>query len=235
MHRRGRLRPVERAACCVAGVGAAAAALTGPIPAAAHHDFTAHMTVHLLLGMVAPLLLVFAAPVTLVLRALPVGPARALARVLGSAPLRVLTHPVTAAALDAGGLWALYTTGLDRAMREHAWLHVLVHTHMFVAGYLFTAAVIAVDPARHRPGRRTRAAVLVGFVAAHAILAKYLYGHPPAGVLPADARTGAQLMYYGGDLIDAVLIATLCREWYRAHAPRRRAGTVAAQRTAMEG
>jgi putative membrane protein len=145
---------------------------------------------------------------------------------LGFRAVRVMTHPVTAAVVNAGGLWALYTTGLFRATGEHPWVHLAVHTHVLVAGYLFTAAVIGVDPVRHRPGRRTRAVVLVGFIAAHAILAKYLYGHPPAGLLGGAAREGAELMYYGGDVVDAVLIVALCREWYRATDPRRRTGSV---------
>jgi putative membrane protein len=186
--RRRRWWPVERTACWIAGLAAAAVALIGPLPASAHHDFTAHMAGHLLLGMIAPLLLVLAAPVTLALRALPVRRARTLARVLGSRPVRLLTQPVTAAVLNGGGLWLLYTTGLYRAMGDHPWAHLAVHVHVLAAGYLFTAAVIGVDPAPHSPGRRSRAVVLVGFLATHAILAKYLYGHPPGGVPAGDAQ-----------------------------------------------
>jgi hypothetical protein len=61
------------------------------------------------------------------------------------------------------------------------------------------------------------------FLAAHGILAKYLYAHPPAGVLHAEA--GAQLMYYGGDVLDLILIVVFCRQWYTAtdpNPPRRR-------------
>ncbi|MEU4221573.1 cytochrome c oxidase assembly protein [Actinoplanes sp. NPDC026623] len=222
IRRRGGWWPAERTASWIAGLVAAAAALIGPLADAAHHDFTAHMAGHLLLGMTAPLLLVLAAPVTLALRALPVARARTLSHVLASRPARVLTHPLTAAALNGGGLWALYTTGLYGAMRDHAWIHMAVHFHVLAAGYLFTAAVIGVDPAPHRPGRRTRIAALIAFLAAHAILAKHLYGHPWTGVLPADARTGAELMYYGGDLTDLALIYLFCRQWFQAADPARR-------------
>jgi putative membrane protein len=217
--RRGRRWPVWRIACWCAGLVAAAAALAGPIAAAGHRDFAAHMGGHLLLGMTAPLLLVLGSPVTLLLRALPVRWARTMSGILGTRPVRVVTHPVTAAALDAGGLWLLYSTSLYPAMGDHRWLHVLVQVHVLIAGYLFTAAVIGVDPAPHRPGRRTRAAVLIVFLGAHAILAKYLYGHPPAGVSVADGRVGAELMYYGGDAIDIVLIALFWWQWYAATDP----------------
>jgi putative membrane protein len=211
--------PPWRTASWFAGLACAAAAVTGPLATAAHHNFTAHMAGHLLLGMAAPLLLVLAAPVTLALRALPTRHARMLSHLLRSRPARLLTHPVTAAILNAGGLWALYTTSLYQQMAQHTWLHLLVHAHVLAAGYLFTAAIIGVDPAPHRPGPRVRAAVLVAFLAAHGILAKHLYAHPPPGVPQAQAEAGGQLMYYGGDALDLVLIAIFCWQWYVATAP----------------
>jgi putative membrane protein len=226
VYRRGGWWPTRLTACWLTGLAAAAGALIGPLATAAHHDFTAHMAGHLLLGMTAPLLLVIAAPVTLALRALPVGRARMLSRLLVGGPVRVVTHPVTAAVLDAGGLWLLYTTGLYRAMGEYLWVHAVVQVHIVVAGYLFTAAMIGIDPAPHRPGRPTRVAVLILFLAAHGILAKYLYGHPPAGVPAGAGRAGAELMYYGGDSLDLALIVAFCRQWYRATDPGRRSATV---------
>lgn len=225
VRRRGRWWPAGRTACWLAGLGTAVATVAGPLPRAAHHDFAAHMAGHLLLGMAAPLLLVAAAPVTLALRARPAAQARVLSHVLASGPARLATHPVTAAILNAGGLWALYAAGLYRATAGHPWAHLAVQAHVVAAGYLFTAAMIGVDPAPHRPGRRIRAAVLIAFLAAHPILAKHLYAHPPAGVAAGPA--GAELMYYGGDLADAVLIVIFCRQWYRAADPRRRAGPAA--------
>ena len=215
--RRGDRWPVRRAASWCAGLAVTATALAGP---AGGDAFTAHMTGHLLLGMAAPLLLVLAAPVTLALRALPVAHARRLSRFLRARPVRVLTHPVTAAVLNAGGLWVLYTTGVYPRMGEHLGVHALVSVHTLAAGYLFTAAVVGVDPAPHRPGRGVRAAALVAFLAAHDILAKYLYAHPPAGVAASSAQGGAELMYYGGDLLDLLLIAVFCGQWYIAVAPR---------------
>ena len=64
--------PLPRTAAWVAGLACLSAAWLGPLASAARADFTAHMAVHLLLGMIGPLLLVTAAPVTLALRALPV-------------------------------------------------------------------------------------------------------------------------------------------------------------------
>ena len=206
---RGTGWPGARSAAWGAGLAAAVAGGYGPVAAAAHHDLRAHMLGHLLLGMLAPLLLVAGRPVTLALRALPVRPARRLARVLQLGPIRFLTHPVTAAVLDAGGLWLLYTTDLHAGTRP--WLTALIQFHLLAAGYLFTAAIIGRDPAPHRPGPWTRAAVLVGFLAAHGILAKHLYAQ--------GMGEAAQLMYYGGDLLHVAVIVVFCRQWYVAAAP----------------
>ena len=212
--------PVHRAVAWYAGLVCVGAGLIGPVATAAHSSFTAHMAGHLLLGMLGPLLLVLGAPVTVALRGLPVAQARSVSRLLRTPGLRVITHPVVAVVLTAGGLWALYTTGLYQLMHTSPLLYGLVHAHIFLAGYVFTASLVGVDPDPHRAPVRVRAAVLVGFIAAHSILAKSLYVHPPAGVEAVDGQVGAQLMYYGGDVVDVTLIVLLLTGWYTATRPR---------------
>lgn len=212
--------PMPRTVMWGLGVACAGAALIGPLARMSHTSFTAHMVGHLLLGMIAPLLLVLAAPITLALRALPVQAARSLARFLRTPWVRVLTHPVVAASLNAGGLWALYTTDLFHLMHSSVLVHALVHGHIFLAGYVFTASLVGVDPDPHRASMGMRSAVLVVFIAVHQILAKQLYAHPPVGIEATDAHTGAQLMYYGGDVVDVALIALLFVGWYSATRPR---------------
>lgn len=229
--------PVRRALCWFAGLASAAIAL-GPIARVAHESFTAHMVGHLLLGMLAPLLLVLGAPVTLALLALAVEDARALSRLLRSRAVRWLTHPLTAAVLNAGGLWLLYGTGtfgagsaeggLFALMHRSALVHAVVHLHILLAGYLFTASLVGPDPDPHRASLRVRAVVLVAFIALHSMLAKRLYAHPPAGVDALDAQIGAQVMYYGGDVVDVGLLVLLGMGWFRATRPDRRAMPVGA-------
>jgi putative membrane protein len=218
--RRGRSWPALRTACWVGGVACAAAPLLSPAAAALHTSFSAHMWGHLVAGMVAPLLLVLAAPVTLALRALALTPARRLSRVLRSAPLRFLAAPVTALLLSAGGLWLIYLTPVHVASQEVPLVGVLVHLHLVAAGYLFTAAVIGTDPRPHRSPRALLAAVLIASAASHSVLAKYLYAYPPAGIPAPEAEAGAQLMYYGGAWVEAAVIVVFCAQWYRATAPR---------------
>ena len=212
--------PLHRYVFWGAGLAAIAAVLLGPLADLAHSNFRAHMAAHLLLGMLAPLLLLYAKPVTLLLRTLSIPAARRLSRLLKSRPLQLVSHPVTAAVLNIGGLYVLYLTGLFEAMHGSEWLYAFIHLHVFLAGYLFTMSIIYIDVAPHRCGFILRSVVLILALAAHKILAKLIYASPPAGVGKADSEAGALLMYYGGDAIDLALIVILCYQWYRSAAPR---------------
>lgn len=218
LRRRNIRWPLARTAGWMAGSVVAAVAVAGPLVAPAATDFVAHMTAHLLLGMLAPLLLVPAAPVTLLLRVLPVAHARRVSALLRSWPVRAGSSPAGAAVLNVGGLWLFYTSVLYPLSSASSVLHVLVQVHFLVAGYLLVAALIGPDPQPHRPAFRVRAAVLVLSVAGHDILAKYLYAHPPAGVPSGQGAAGALLMYYGGGALEILLMVLLCHRWYVAGA-----------------
>ena len=191
------------------------ASLTGRLGQAADVDFRAHVVTHLLLGQAVPLLVVAAAPVTLLLRALSVGGARRVTWLLGTRPLRWLTEPVVAAGLSIGGLWVLYGTPVYALSQSYEWLHFLVHAHLMITGYLVTASLVGRDPMPHRRSHGHRAVVLVALLAAHAIAAKSLYAVPPVGVPVELAEAGAMIMYYGGDALSLVLVVWLCADWYR--------------------
>ncbi|MFB1100106.1 cytochrome c oxidase assembly protein [Terribacillus sp. JSM ZJ617] len=212
--------PLRKLVLFVSGVVIGLQAVAGPIAMHAHHSFVYHMIGHLLLGMLAPLLLVLSQPVTLLLRALSQSGARSVSRVFRSRYARFLIHPITAAILNIGGLWLLYTTHLFHLMHESAVVSMLVHLHVFAAGYLFTLAMLYTDPVPYRKSYLYRVIVFVFALAGHGILSKYLYANPPMGIAPADAQQGAILMYYGGDLIDLTIIVILCWQWYQAAAPK---------------
>jgi putative membrane protein len=217
----GRGWPVLRIIAVVLGFCAASAALAGPLADRASDDFAAHMAAHLLIGMLAPLLIVVAAPGTLALRALDVVPARRLARLLRSGPVRLASHPVFAGTLYTGSLWLLYATPLGLGLTGTPLLHWLLLVHFFAVGYLFTASIVPVDPSPHRAGFRLRLTVFLLAAAAHSVLAKQLYAHPPPGTTADEARLGGLVMYYGGDLIVlAILVAMFARQ-YTATRPRR--------------
>ncbi|WP_181348490.1 cytochrome c oxidase assembly protein [Thalassobacillus sp. CUG 92003] len=201
------------------GILCACFSVTGPLAEQAHMNFTAHMWAHLLLGMLAPLLMALAAPVTLVLRTLRVHQARRLTRVLRSHIVGVFTHPIVASLLNIGGLWVLYTTELYHYMQENMLAHVLVHLHVFIAGYLFTISFLYIDPTPHRYSYLYRAIIFIFALAGHGILSKFIYAHPPDGVPVDEAQSASKLMYYGGDAIDLVIIVLMCLHWYQSTRP----------------
>lgn len=212
--------PTYRSVFWFTGIICIAASVIGPLAQLALVDFRAHMVTHLLLGMLAPLLLVLAAPMTLILRTLPVNKARLVTRFLKSRPLRTLSNPVVAALLNVGGLWLLYTTDLFMLMHQHLVIHILVHLHIFLAGYLFTISIIYIDITPHRTSFVFRSVVLLLALAAHAILSKFIYANTPAGTVKSQAETGAMLMYYGGDAIEILLVVILCYQWFKSTRPR---------------
>jgi putative membrane protein len=212
--------PLYRTIFWIFGIILAVIAVAGPLANRAMGDFTFHMLTHLFLGMLAPLLMVLGAPMTLLLRSLSTPLARYLSKLLKSWPIRLYTHPIIATFLNIGGLWILYTTELFALMHENMLLHILVHAHVFVAGYLFTISIIYIDPVHHRFSFLYRAIVLMIALAGHGILSKYIYAHPPTGIPLEQAEAGGMLMYYGGDAIDVILIFLLCLQWYRATRPR---------------
>lgn len=222
LRRRGDSWPRRRDASFVGGSVVLIAAVLVP-----GGGFTAHMLVHLSTGMIAPLLMVLGRPITLVLWCLrPRAVRRGLVAAAHSIPVAVLVFPPVAAVLDVGGLWALYRTPLYASMHHDALLTAAVHVHVFAAGLLFSLAICQVEPVRHRYGFTLRAVVLLAAGAAHAVLAKSLHAYPPPGLHSAvDLHAGAQLMYYGGDVVELALAAVLAVQWYVA-AGRRRPHTV---------
>ncbi|WP_175989972.1 cytochrome c oxidase assembly protein [Bacillus sp. Marseille-Q1617] len=212
--------PLYRTVSWSAGVFLAVASVASPLAEKAHHDFQAHMLGHLFLGMLAPLLMALAAPMTLTLRTLPRNKARTLSRLLKTRPLQVLNDPFFASIVNIGGLWLLYTTSLYSAMHQNIMLHIFIHLHVFLAGYLFTVSLIYIDPIPHRKSYAYRAAALLCALAAHGILSKIIYARPPEGVPVNQAEAGSMLMYYGGDAIDMIIIFILCLQWYKASRPK---------------
>jgi len=199
----------------ILGVMAVTLGIIGPITQQAMQgSFVAHMMNHLLLGMLGPLLIVLAAPMTLLLRSVPVVWGRFISGLLKSTYVRWITHPIIASVINAGGLWILYTTGLYNAMHTSLLLYVLIHLHVFLAGYVFTLSMIYIEVTPHRYSFKFRAIVLILAMAAHGILSKWIYANPPIGVDILDAQQGGMLMYYGGDAVDVILVIILCYQYF---------------------
>ncbi|NEW74011.1 cytochrome c oxidase assembly protein [Streptomyces rhizosphaericus] len=219
--------PLARTLSFAAGLVLVAMALLPPLAPFAHEDFRGHMAQHLLLGMYAPLALTLAAPVTLLLRALPPDRGRRLTAVFRSRPARLLGHPVTALLLTTGGLVPLYFTPVYDATMGHPGWHWLTHAHFLLSGWLFAYVIAGPDPAPARPGVPARLVVLGVAIAAHAVIAQLMYGGFWVEVRApiAEVRGGAEIMYYGGDLAELLLAAALVTTWRPVRTPRRTHGS----------
>ncbi len=117
--------------------------------------------------------------------------------------------------LDLGGMALLYFSPLYLAMMTHPAWHYLVHLHFVLAGCLYTWVIAGPEPAPHRTSVPARLVVLGVAVLVHSVLAQLLYAGwfvqvpEPTGQL----RHAAELMYYGGDIVEMLLAVALVSTW----------------------
>ncbi len=202
--------PASRGASFAAGLGLVAVALEAPLDG----RLSGHMAQHLILGVAAPLCLAVGAPVRLALGALR--DPRPLARALRRLPVTPLTGWIAFSAVLLG----THLTGLFELAVHHPLVHALEHLALLVAGLLFWAPLVAVDPLPHRPGPAARLAWLLaamppmGLVGARLLTGGVAYSSYPS---LADQRTAAGVMWGAGSLLMAaatvaIVFAAVLRE-----------------------
>ena len=112
---------------------------------------SAHMTQHMALGMLVPILLVLGAPITLALRSIKpaqhdlVGPREWITIVLQSNYSKLITHPFIALTIYSGSIYAVYFSSLMTSMMSSHLGHVIMHLHFVLSGYLFFWLIIGTD------------------------------------------------------------------------------------------
>jgi putative membrane protein len=134
--------PGWRIGAFLAGAAALAVALLPPLDGMAARLLSGHMGQHLLLSLVAAPLLVLGAPLTPLVRALPIGPRRATARVAGRAlsagggwgSARWLVGATTAYVMV---LWAWHVPAFYQAALRSTAVHALQHVLLFGTAVLF--------------------------------------------------------------------------------------------------
>ncbi|GIF77239.1 ABC transporter permease [Asanoa siamensis] len=238
LSRRGDAWPPGRTAAFLAGCAVVAVATCGGIARYAPVLFSVHMVEHLLLAMVAPVLLVLGAPVTLGLRALPAttdptwpGPREWLLAAVHSRAARLLTQPLVALGVYVVSMYAFYFTDLFAlALRSHA-AHLLMVAHFLLAGYLFFWVVVGIDPApRGRPSPLVRmvlvliSMVLHGFLGLAIMQSSDLIAGDWFTALPRDwGPTPADDQYVAGgiawsfgELPTVLVVGAVFRQWIRA-------------------
>jgi cytochrome c oxidase assembly factor CtaG len=129
-------------------------AMAPPLEALAARSLTAHMTQHLLLMMVAPLLLWLGAPVAPILLGIPAPVRRAVIALSARAPARrlgrALTHPAVGWVAFAVVAWAWHAPALyELALRSPGWHHV-EHACFLGSALLFWWPVVQPWPSRPR-------------------------------------------------------------------------------------
>ncbi|HWL03251.1 MAG TPA: cytochrome c oxidase assembly protein [Microbacteriaceae bacterium] len=188
--RRGDRWPVLRTVSWFAGLVVLLWATNGGIGAYVDMLFSAHMLMHMVIGMLAPVLLVPGAPITLLLRA--VAPRKDGSRGAREWALagvhswfgRTVANPYVAAAIFVLSLWVFYYTPLFRWATTTHLGHEWMIVHFLISGYLFAQALIGVDPGPARPPYPVRLIILLATMAVHAFFGLAIMSS--TGVLLAD-------------------------------------------------
>lgn len=154
-------------------------ALQSPLEHLAGELFVAHMLEHMLLTMVVAPLLVLGAPVTPLLRGLPVTLRLRLVRPLAKSRLArrlfpLLVRPLVAWALATAALWAWHLpAAYDLALSNQA-VHLAQHLCFLLTAVLFWAAVMDISPLRSHLSYPMRLFYLLAGAAQNAALALFI-------------------------------------------------------------
>jgi putative membrane protein len=139
------IKPWE-AACFVGGWLALFIALVSPLHAWGSVLFSAHMTQHEVLMLVAAPLLVLSRPLIAFMWALPLGWARRIGNLAKLSPVqtswRVLTIPFVAWLVHAVALWSWHIPSLFEAVLHNEWIHTAQHLSFLLSALLFWWALI---------------------------------------------------------------------------------------------
>lgn len=237
LRRRGdRWHPL-RTLSWVAGLLVVALATVGGLGAYSHVAFSYHMVSHMLLSMVAPVLLVAGAPVTLALRALPgsdlpggTGPRQLLARALRSRVARFLTHPLVASIIFTVSLYGVYFSGLFGVLMLNHLGHLVMELHFLLVGFLFFEVIVGDAPLPKRLPHAARLGLLLVVVPFHAFFSiavmssttviggefYSLLDRPWATDLLRDQYVGGSLAWALGEVPMVLVLLILVAQWVRS-------------------
>jgi len=233
--RRGDRWPAGRTVTFTAGVLTVALVMCTGLHDYGMVMFSVHMVQHMVVSMLSPILLLLGAPITLVLRALPVagrgrtGPRELLLKLLHSRFMRVVTHPAFTIPVFIASLYGLYFTPLFDTLMESTAGHVAMMVHFLVVGLVFFWPIMGVDPGPHRPGYVLRMLELFAGMPFHAFFGIALmmasepmvgtYQHPPAslGIDALSDQTAAGGIAWGFSEVPSLLVLlVLLYQWFRS-------------------
>ena len=212
--------------------------------------FSVHMTQHMVLSLITPLLLLLAAPVTLALRTLPRGrgaagaPRALLLEALHSRFARFVSHPLFTVPLFIASLYGVYFTPLFDALMGNPIGHQVMLAHFVVTGLLFFGPIVGQDPwprTLSHPGRMLELFLPVPFHAFFGVaimlagsLVVETFAQPPSGwgVDPlTDQGVAGGIVWAFGELPTVLVLAVVFFSWASSDDRRAKALDRAADRT----
>jgi cytochrome c oxidase assembly factor CtaG len=227
LRRRGRPVSWIRAAAFASGVAVLLVAFLSPLDRLGEDRlFSAHMGQHLLIGDIAPLLVVLGLDGPLLRPLLAIRPVRA---------LRVLAYPLVALPLWAADLCVWHLPSLYDAALDHDAVHALQHTLFFGCGLLVWAALVEPlpGPAWFTAARKLAYVAAMWLVslalsqvflwAGHVYYARYAAAPRTWGLSPiADQRAGGGVMLVEGSLVMLGVAVWLLLRLFRESESRQR-------------
>ena len=237
LHRRGDRWPIGRTVAWVAGCAMVVFATSSGLGRYAEAQFSIHMMAHMLLGMIAPILLVLGGPVTLALRALPAagrsdvpGLREAITGALHSRFARFVTHPLFVFPLFVISFYALYFSSLFEVMITSHLGHLVMNLHFLVVGYLYYWVIIGVDPSPRQVQPMIKLAMLLGALPFHAffglalmnshqVLASDYYNGlalPWVTDLVGEQRLGGAIAWGATEIPMIIVMIALLSQWARS-------------------
>lgn len=211
--------PWSRALSFLAGLAALAVATQGPDGVYDDVLMTAHMVQHLLLIMVAPPLLIYGRPVTLLLHATRNPWHHRVQRVVRSRTVTGLTWPPLAITLYTAIVLGTHLTPL---LFARGWLHDSEHLAYLAVGYLLFLPVVGSEPGHWRLTILGRYLILLAAMPADIITGAVLMLSGPLRRYSApDVSAAGLIMVAGGEAIMAALAMGLAAGLVRHPAPAR--------------
>ncbi|MGN6167728.1 MAG: cytochrome c oxidase assembly protein [Solirubrobacteraceae bacterium] len=224
--RRGRPWPRNRTRCFFAGLAVLVVDLHSGIGTEADTWLSVHMIEHMVIWVVVAPLLAAGAPLRLAFFALPRTKRRALARLLHSRPVAVLTGPTGSLTLFTAAVLIIHLPAVYGLALRNAYVHEAEHGLYLLTAVLVWAPLLGADPLPRRAGPLGQlvcigacmlpmvlVAVWLG-TAADPVYAHYL--NTTGGSALHDQRVAATIMWAGGLAAFAVPAVRQLR------APRRR-------------